>query len=230
MRKSQIRNSQLLEVIEIETAPNPGASIIWLHGLGADGHDFEPVVPELAAVTAPVRYVFPHAPVRAVTINAGLAMRAWYDIPSLEDGRRERPEDVDESAGQIEALIAREIDRGSAPERIVVAGFSQGAAMALHVGLRYGVALGGIMALSGYLPLSDRLANERSDANAAIPLFMAHGAVDPVLPLALAEKSLMELKSLGYAVEWHCYPGLAHGVGPEEFADLKDWLGKRLPP
>lgn len=219
----------MLEVIEIETAPNPTASIIWLHGLGADGHDFEPVVPELAAATMAVRYVFPHAPVRPVTVNGGMAMRAWYDIPSLDDGRRERSEHVDASAGEIEALIARELERGSSAGRIVLAGFSQGAAMALHVGLRYPAALAGIMALSGYLPLAHRLADERSGANAGISIFMAHGAADPVLPLALAEQALARLRSLDYAVDWHVYPGLAHGVGAEEFADLKTWLGNRLP-
>lgn len=219
----------MLELIEIETGAGPEASVIWLHGLGADGHDFEPVVPQLAGATAPVRYVFPHAPVRPVTINGGMAMRAWYDIPSFENGRREQAEDVDASAVEIEALIAREVERGSPANRIVLAGFSQGAAMALHVGLRHAKPLAGIMALSSYLPQADRLAAERSDANAFIPIFMAHGTADPVLPLALAEQGLAQLQALGYDVDWRVYPGLAHGVGPEEFADLTAWLASRIP-
>ena len=222
-RRLGTRSGLLLDSVEIQTGPQPSASIIWLHGLGADGHDFEPIVPELSGISSPLRYIFPHAPVRPVTVNGGLPMRAWYDVPSLtreqEDG-----DGIRASAAQIEALIDRELARGVAAERILLAGFSQGGAMALYVGLRYPKTLAGIIGLLTYLPLADQLADERSDANLAIPLFLAHGSADPVLPVALGEQSQQRLEALSYSVEWHRYPGLPHAVSPQEIRDLERWM------
>ena len=200
------------------------ASVIWLHGLGADGHDFAPIVAELQLpATLAVRFVLPHAPQRPVTINNGYVMPAWYDIRGMDFTATEDAEGIEHSRGQIEALIARERQRGVAPERIVLAGFSQGGAMALHTGLRHPERLAGILALSTYLPLADRLPAEAHPANADTPIFMAHGLHDPVVPLPLAETSRQYLESLGYRIEWHTYP-MEHSVCPEEITDIRAWL------
>ena len=215
-----------LDAIEIETARNPSASVIWLHGLGADGNDFAPIVPALKVPGAAIRFVFPHAPVQPVTINGGMRMRAWYDI---SDGaiRREDESGVRASQALIEALIAREKERGTAANRLVLAGFSQGGAIALQTGLRHSERVAGIMALSTYLPIADKFAAEASKANRDAPIFMAHGSYDPVIPLARAEQSRGLLQSLGYIVEWREYP-MTHSVCPEEVSDISAWLGKVL--
>jgi phospholipase/carboxylesterase len=217
----------VLEAIEIETAKNPAASVIWLHGLGADGNDFAPIIPALRLPKAAIRFVFPHAPVQPVTINGGMRMRAWYDI---KDGgiRREDEDGVRASQKLIEALIAREKERGTPARRLVLAGFSQGGAIALQTGLRHPEPIAGIMALSTYLPIADRFAAEANAANRDAPIFMAHGSYDPVIPLARAQQSRTLLQSLGYSVEWREYP-MPHSVCPEEVSDISDWLGKALP-
>ena len=219
---------ELLDAIEIETGKNPSASVIWLHGLGADGNDFAPIVPELRLPQLAIRFVFPHAPVRPVTINGGMRMRAWYDIT---DGaiRREDERGVRASQALIEALIAREKKRGTKAERLVLAGFSQGGAIVLHTGLRHPERIAGIMALSTYVPVGEKLSAEASAANRHVPIFMAHGTYDPVIPLDRAEQSRGLLESLGYAVEWREY-GMPHSVCPEELADIGAWLGKVFGP
>ena len=218
--------SDLLETVEIESGSSPRAAIVWMHGLGADGHDFAPIVPELQ-LPVPVRFVFPHAPMRAVTINQGMVMRAWYDVRGVAGERREDAEGVRASGAQIEALIAREIARGVPASRLVVAGFSQGGAMALHTGLRHPERLAGIMALSCGLPLADTLASEAAAANRDAPVFMAHGTYDDVVPLARARRAHDVLVSLGWAVEWHEYP-MPHSVCAEEIADISAWLSTVL--
>ncbi len=213
-----------LEAIEIETGPNPGASIVWLHGLGADGHDFAPLARELdLGAVGPVRYVFPHAPMMPVTINGGYVMRAWYDILSADLVRREDEPSLRASQRLIEALLARERARGIASRRIVLAGFSQGCAMTLLAGLRHPERLAGLMGLSGYLPLAATTAAERHPANADVPLFLAHGRGDGVVPIERAAASRELLAGLGYAVEWHEYP-MAHSVCPAEIEDIQTWL------
>lgn len=219
--------TQLPEAIEIETARAPDAAVIWLHGLGADGHDFEALVPELRLPPlARLRFIFPHAPVRPVTINMGMSMRAWYDILQMGGGREDAV-GIRASQGLVEALIARERSRGVAAARIVLAGFSQGGAIALHAGLRHAERLAGVLALSTYLPLAGTLAAERSDANRHAPVFMAHGAHDPVIDIARARESRAALASLGYDVQWREY-AMAHSVCAGEIADIADWLLKRL--
>jgi len=219
---------QLLDAIEIETAPAPTAAVIWMHGLGADGHDFEPIVPELRLGPRPsIRFVFPHAPLRPVTINQGHVMRAWYDIRALAGVRREDEAGVRQSARQIESLIARERLRGIPAERLVLAGFSQGGAMALHTGLRHAERLAGVMALSCYLPLASTLEAEAAPANRAVPIFWAHGVHDTMIPLALAEQSREQLATLGYPIEWHQY-AMPHSVSAEEIAEIARWLGRVL--
>jgi phospholipase/carboxylesterase len=221
--------TDLLETIEIETAPTPRASVIWLHGLGADGHDFVPIVPELQLPPAPaIRFVFPHAPMRAVTINGGAVMRAWYDVVSAGGDRREVEAGVRQSQQRIEALVDRERERGVADSAIVLAGFSQGGAMALHTGLRHRERLGGIMALSCFLPLADAVAAEASAANRETPIFMAHGTHDPLIPLARGRQARDLLSGLGYRVEWHDYR-MPHSVCAEEVADIARWLTRTLP-
>jgi len=217
-----------LAAIEIETGKNPAASIIWLHGLGADGNDFAPIVPELRLPKTAIRFVFPHAPVQPVTINGGMRMRAWYDI---SDGanRREDERGVRASQVLIETLIGREKERGTKAERLVLAGFSQGGAIALQTGLRHPERIAGIMALSTYVPVGETLTAEASAANRDVPIFMAHGSYDPVIPLGRAEQSRGLLQSLGYPVEWREY-GMPHSVCPEELADIGVWLGKVLGP
>ena len=213
-----------LETIEIETAPNPTASIIILHGLGADGNDFVPIAQELnLGAIGPVRFVFPSAPTRPVTINGGYVMRAWYDILGTDLVRREDEAGLRASHAQVEALIARERARGVAASRIVLAGFSQGCAMTFMAGLRHAERLAGLMGLSGYLPLAALTAAERSDANADVPVFQAHGNADGVIPIARATASRDALIALGHPVEWHAYP-MAHSVCPQEIADMNAWL------
>jgi molybdenum cofactor synthesis domain-containing protein len=222
---------KLLETIEIETARNPAASVIWMHGLGADGNDFVPIVRELDLEGMPaIRFVFPHAPMRPVTINNGYVMRAWYDVSYGDlEGRSRRADEqgVRESGQAIARLIERELDRGISSGHIVLAGFSQGGAMALHTGLRYPQPLAGIMALSTYLPLAESLAAEAAPANAGTPIFMAHGTLDPVVPYAMGAKSRDLLARLGYEVEWHEYP-MPHSVCLEEIQAISAWLRKVL--
>lgn len=218
----------LLDAIEIETGPNPAASIVWLHGLGADGGDFAPLARELQlGAVGPVRYVFPHAPTMPVTINGGYVMRAWYDILGADIARREDETTLRSSQKLVEALIERERERGVASKRIVLAGFSQGCAMTLLTGLRHPERLAGLMGLSGYLPLAATTAAERHPANADVPVFLAHGRFDQVIPIDRAAASRDALKALGYAVEWHEYP-MPHSVCPEEIDDLQGWLLKVL--
>ncbi len=219
---------ELLDAIEIETGKNPTASVIWLHGLGADGNDFAPIVPELRLPKAAIRFVFPHAPVRPVTINGGMRMRAWYDITDGAN-RREDERGVRASQVLIEALVGREKERGTKAGRLVLAGFSQGGAIALHTGLRHPERIAGIMALSTYVPVEEKLLPEASTANRDVPIFMGHGSDDPIIPLVRAEQSRNLLKSLGYPAEWHKY-AMPHSVCPEELADIGTWLGKVLGP
>jgi len=223
-----------LDVIEVETAPNPSASIIILHGLGADGNDFVPVAHELDLTSiGPVRFVFPHGPTRPVTINGGYVMRAWYDILGAELGpggtKREDEAGLRASQALVDGLIAKERARGIKAERIVLAGFSQGCAMTFMAGLRHPERLAGLLGMSGYLPLADTLAAERSAANACIPIFQAHGRADPVIALDRAIASRDALLALGYPVEWHEYP-MPHSVCPQEIADMNRWLLKVLAP
>ena len=220
-------DTKLLERIEIETAPSPSAAVIWMHGLGADGNDFKPIVPELALpASLGVRFIFPHAPVRPVTLNNCMAMRAWYDILELGGGK-EDGEGLRASQFAVEALIAREESRGVAAGRIVLAGFSQGGAIAFQAGLRHPRRLAGIMALSTYLPLAGTLEAERHAANRDLPIFMAHGSADPMISIGRAGQSRKMLEALGYPVEWHEYP-MPHSVCPEEIADISGWLVRVL--
>jgi phospholipase/carboxylesterase len=217
----------MLEAIELETSKNPTATVIWMHGLGADGNDFVPIVNELDLAGAPgIRFVFPHAPMRPVTINNGYVMRAWYDVSfgDLEGRSRKADEKgVRESQAQIGVLIARENARGIAPDQIVLAGFSQGGAIALHTGLRHPQKLAGVMALSTYLPLAESFVQEAAPANKATSVFMAHGTQDPVVPYAMGRSSRDLLNQSGYAVDWHEYP-MQHSVCMEEVADIGRWL------
>jgi phospholipase/carboxylesterase len=213
-----------LEVIHVDTAPEPTASVIILHGLGADGNDFVPVAHELdLASVGPVRFVFPHGPTRPVTINGGHVMRAWYDILGTDIARREDEAGLRASQALVEELIARERARGVRASRIVLGGFSQGCAMTLMAGLRHGERLAGLLGMSGYLPLADTTAAERSAANADVPIFLAHGRADPVIALARATASRDALQALGYPVEWHDYP-MPHSVCAQEIADINRWL------
>ena len=218
----------LLETIEKETATDPQWTVIWLHGLGADGNDFAPIVPELVRKHWPaIRFVFPHAPVRAVTINGGARMRAWYDIVGMDLGSRADTAGVAESIAQVQALIDRETERGIAPERIVLAGFSQGGAITLSYGLRAPQPLAGLVALSTYLPDPDNAANRLQAGAQVQPVFFAHGSADPVVPMALGEQSMAAMRQLGFSVQSHRYP-MAHQVCAEEIRDLGDWLEQRL--
>ena len=220
--------TQPLPHIQIESAPNPTAAVIWLHGLGADGNDFASLAPQLdLSGCPPIRFIFPHAPSMPVTMNDGYVMPAWYDILGTDLVRREDAAGIRKSALAIEALIANEVARGIAPAKIVLAGFSQGCAMVLHTGLRHSAKLGGIIALSGYLPLADTLAAERSAANQATPIFMGHGTQDPMVVLARAEDSRDALAKLGYAVQWHTYP-MPHSVHPQEIVDIGRFLKSAL--
>jgi phospholipase/carboxylesterase len=212
-----------LETIEVETAPHPAAAVIWLHGLGADGHDFEPIVPELRLpASKAVRFVFPNAPLRPVTINMGMRMRAWYDIFQLGGGSEDEA-GIRQSQELLDALISGQIKKGIPAHRIVLAGFSQGGAIALQTGLRHAERLAGVMALSSYLPLAQTLEKERAAANNGLPIFMAHGQYDDMIPMARAAQSRDTLRALGYAPEWREYP-MPHSVCPEEIADIADFL------
>ena len=219
-----------LDTVEVEPrAAAADAAVVLMHGLGADGHDFESLVPELRLGKAPpVRWVFPHAPERPVTINGGYRMRAWYDIVAIDRRAVEDEAGIRESSEAIGALVRRERERGIPADRIVLAGFSQGGAMALFAGLRWPERLGGIVALSCYLPLAAKLPAEAHPANAAVPVFMAHGTMDPIVPSALGEGSRDLLRSRGYDVEWHTYP-MPHSVCAPEIDDLRAWLLRALP-
>lgn len=220
--------TELLETVEVETGPRPSAAVLWLHGLGADGHDFEPLVPELNWPGAPdIRYVFPHAPLRPVTINGGMPMRAWYDIVSLGSGRDHDQQGIADSVNQAARLLRRERDRGIAADRIVVAGFSQGGAIALQLALRFPEKLAGLIALSTYLLLDRRMQADAHEANLGLPVFVGHGSQDPMVPCHLGEKVAERLRGMGYAVEWHSYV-MPHSVCPQEVADLAAWLRARL--
>jgi phospholipase/carboxylesterase len=218
---------KLLETIEIETGDKPAAAVIWMHGLGADGNDFVPIVRELDLGTAPaIRFVFPHAPLQPVTINNGYVMRAWYDVTFGDlEGKSKRADEKGVRASQaaIERLIEREIARGVSSRQLVLAGFSQGGAIALQTGLRHPAPLAGIMSLSSYLPLAESLTAEAAPANFRTPLFMAHGTQDPVVPHAMGAQSRQRLAELGYEVEWHEYP-MPHSVCLEETSDIGAWL------
>ncbi|MEO5830201.1 MAG: alpha/beta hydrolase [Rhodanobacter sp.] len=217
-----------LPAVEHETAANPTHSIIWLHGLGADGNDFAPIVPELVDPNWPaLRFVFPHAPVRPVTINNGMSMRAWYDITGFDLTSRQDEAGIRASIAATEALIAREHERGVPSERIILAGFSQGGAIALSAGVRHAQKLAGMVALSTYLPISATVAAERDAANATTPIFWGHGTADPVVVLQRGTDSRDVLQGLGYTVDWHTYP-MAHAVCAGEINDLRHWLGQRL--
>jgi len=219
----------MLETIEIETAARPDAAVIWLHGLGADGHDFEPVVPELVRPGERAwRFIFPNAPVRPVTINGGMPMRAWYDLKGLDRKAAEDAAGFRDTDAQIRRLIAREAERGIPVHRLVLAGFSQGGAVSLYTVPRFPERLAGVMALSCYLPREAGFAAERAPANDGTPIFMAHGRADNVLPLSLGVQSRDFLMARGYTVEWHDYP-MAHAVCDAEIADIREFLLRVLP-
>ena len=212
------------ELVEVETGPNPVGSIIWMHGLGADGHDFEPIVPELVRPgERSLRFVFPHAPVRPVTLNNGYRMRAWYDIISIQRGAAQDETGIRASHAIVEALIRRENERGIATNKIVLAGFSQGGAMALYSGTRYPHKLAGIMGLSCYMLLESRFAAERTPENHTTSIFIGHGTQDPVVSPMLGEATRRLLETEGYSVEWHAYP-MPHSVCPQEVLDIAAWL------
>ena len=218
-----------LQTIEIESAPNPTAAVIWLHGLGADGNDFVPIVRELdLSGSQSIRFIFPTAPTMPVTINGGYMMRAWYDIFTPDLVRREDEPGLRASQALVEVLIAKEEARGIPAERIVLAGFSQGCAMTLQTGLRHPEKLAGLMCLSGYLPLAAMIEAERHAANHATPIFMAHGRQDPVVVVPRAEQSRDMLKALGHDIEWHEYQ-MQHSVCQEEVDDIGQWLARVLP-
>lgn len=231
MPQEPTADEPLLPCLEIEPQHDTAdAAVIWLHGLGADGHDFEPIVPEFRLPEeSRIRFVFPHAPPIAVTLNWGMVMPAWYDVVSLEPGAKQDEEGIRLSGRRMEALIQRERDRGIAPERIVAAGFSQGAAISLHQGLRYPEKLAGILVLSSWLPLAHTLEEERSDANRDTPILMCHGTLDPMVAEARGRKAHDQLRELGYDVTYHTYP-MQHQVCMEEVQLVGEWLRERLPP
>jgi len=221
-------DAPLLETIELQTAPDPAWTVLWLHGLGADGNDFAPIVPELVREGWPaLRFVFPHAPEREVTINGGLRMRAWYDIRDANLASRADEAGVEQSIRQVEALIAREAARGVPASRLVLAGFSQGGAITLAAGLRRTEPLAGLIALSAYLPMIERAASDTTAQAVGQPLFMGHGSQDPVVPYAAGEYSAAALRRLGFSVDWHRYP-MPHSVCAEEIRDLAAWLSQRF--
>jgi phospholipase/carboxylesterase len=218
----------MLETIEVETAATPNAAVIWLHGLGADGHDFEPIVPEIVRRGERAwRFVFPNAPIRPVTINGGMSMRAWYDLKGLDRKAAEDVAGFRDTDVQIRQLIAKQGERGIPTHRIVLAGFSQGGAVSLYTAARFQETLAGVMALSAYLPRESSFRAERAAANDATPIFMAHGQGDTVLPMGLGVQSRDFLKAAGYAVEWHDYP-MAHAVCAAEVADIREFLFRVL--
>ena len=221
-------NTELLPCVEMESGPNPDASVIWLHGLGADGNDFVPIVEEMRLpASLPIRFVFPHAPVRPVTINAGMPTRAWYDIAGADFANRADERGVKASCAQVEALIAREKARGIPAKQIVLAGFSQGGAIAIYAGCRHAERLAGIVALSTYLVMAGKLAEEGSAANRDVPIFMAHGTQDPMIRLEWCDASRRALETAGYRVEWHTYP-MPHSVVWEEVEAIDAFLGRVL--
>lgn len=220
----------ILPAVEHETTSTPRYSILWLHGLGADGHDFAPIVAELVAADWPgLRFVFPHAPVRPITINGGTPMRAWYDVLGFDRETRQDEAGIRTSIEAVEALIQRENERGIPSQRIFLAGFSQGGAVALSSGLRHTEPLAGIIALSTYLPLADSLTQEQCPANAKLPVFWGHGNADTVLPQAMGLAGRTQLEQWGHPVAWHSYP-MGHEVCAAEVADLRRWLEQRLNP
>ena len=214
--------------IILQTGKSPQHSIIWLHGLGADGHDFVPIADELELPVA-VRYIFPHAPMRPVTINGGFVMRAWYDIASQSMDAQQDAAGIRASHSLVEELIAREVAQGVAPHNIFLAGFSQGGAIALHTALRHATSLGGVLALSTYLPLLESTQDESLEQTKATPIFMAHGRIDPVVPYSLGVTSKDALLKFGYAVQWHEY-AMQHSVCEEELRDIETWLAIRMDP
>ena len=221
-------SGELLDCVVLEPKGRVQSSVIWLHGLGADGNDFVPVVPELGLPEElGVRFVFPHAPIRPVTINAGMRMRAWYDIKSMALGRDVDRGHLEESSRQVEALIEREIARGIPSTNVLLAGFSQGGVIALHTALRHERRLAGIVALSTYCPEPSGISETASTVNRGLPIFYAHGTRDPLIPLLLAEESRRALEGAGYPVEWHTYP-MEHGVSMEEIHDVASWMKLRL--
>ncbi|MDD3883814.1 MAG: dienelactone hydrolase family protein [Gallionella sp.] len=218
--------SELLQSIVLDSGPNPQTAIIWLHGLGADGHDFEPLADELQ-LPCPVRYIFPDAPMRPVTINGGFVMRAWYDITEMDIAARQDDAGIRDSQTRIEALIQRETERGIPPDKIFLAGFSQGGAIALHTALHQTRPLAGVLALSTYLPLAERASGEMQPGTLNTPIFMAHGRSDTVIPQTLGQTSAAALKALGYRLDWHEYP-MAHSVCAEELRDIERWLSSHM--
>ena len=222
----------LLETVELETAPDPRWAVVWLHGLGADGHDFAPIVPEVVQRGWPaIRFVFPHAPMRPVTINNGMRMRAWYDIRDLgfegTVGDRADAAGVGASVAQVEALIAREHERGIPASRVLLAGFSQGGAIALSAALQRKEPLAGVVALSTYLPLASQAEGAPTGSATSQPVFMAHGTQDPVVPFAAGQRSAHRLRAMGFDVEWHAYP-MQHQVCGEQVRDLGQWVSRRF--
>ncbi|MGB5486528.1 MAG: dienelactone hydrolase family protein [Lysobacterales bacterium] len=217
-------SGELLDYVEVTTADNPSYSVIWLHGLGADGHDFEPIVPFLGlSPGTSVRFIFPHALMRPVTVNGGAVMRAWYDIIEISSSKGQDESGIRHSAGKVRALIDLEVSRGIPASRIILAGFSQGGAMALHVGLRYPEKLAGIMALSAYLLFPERLQSEASKANSRTPVFIGHGTQDPVVPFPLGQAVVSALQAGSWPVEWHSYP-IPHSVSQPEISDIGGWM------
>ena len=216
--------------IVIETGSNPPDScVIWLHGLGADGHDFEPIVPELKLKPElNIRFIFPHAPMIPVTINQGFVMRAWYDIKSDQIASEQDEAGIRQSAALVDQIIEEQIAAGISADRIVLAGFSQGGAIVLQAGLRQAKPLAGIMALSTYLSLAEKLADEKTEANQNTPIFLVHGAIDQVIPIDLAYKTRGQLEKAGYAPEWHEYENMPHSVSLDEINHISDWLGRIL--
>jgi phospholipase/carboxylesterase len=218
--------TSLLTCVAIPATSTPLYSVIWLHGLGADGHDFESIVPELTLNHAEqINFIFPNAPIQAVTINGGMRMPSWYDILDASLDREVAVEDIYISSAQIEQLIQRETDKGIKAENILLAGFSQGGVIALHTGLRYPQKLAGIMALSTYLPTTEQLKTERATANNNTPIFMAHGTMDPVVHLPIAKQAFNDLKAMNYPISWHEYP-MQHSLCMEEIIDISGFINK----
>lgn len=213
----------MLDFISQKTGPNPESVVIWLHGLGADGHDFEPVVPQFKNPNKDIQFIFPHAPIQAVTINGGMQMRSWYDIKMMDIGKMPDEVGIRESEQKVLELIDAQIKNGFKAEQIVLAGFSQGGAIALHTSVRTQHKLAGVVALSCYLPIAEKLQSEQSGQNLKTPYFMGHGSMDPVVPFELGKTSMQTLKAAGYPVSWHEYP-LQHGVSMDELEDIKRFI------
>lgn len=213
----------MLDFITQKTGENPELMVIWLHGLGADGHDFEPVVPQFQNPEKNIQFIFPHAPVQAVTINGGMKMRSWYDIKMMDIGKMPDEQGIRDSAKLVLDLIESQIKAGFKAEQMVLAGFSQGGAMSLHIAARTKYRFAGVVALSCYLPMPEKLAEEQSGVNLKTPLFMGHGSYDPVVPLQLGQQSFEQLKTAGYQAKWHEYP-LQHGVSMDELEDIKRFI------